>query len=167
MSRSILSPCHLVTLSPIYMQLNSAILRCGSGGQVHGGAQAMEQGYYGSPTIHDDTVVFVCEGDLWSVPASGGVARRLTSNPGEISTPMFSPDGTLIAFAGRDEGAPEVYVMPAKGGPGRRRTFLGANSTVVGWSRDGATIIFASNAAQPFPHIRQLYSVGWRGGEPQ
>ena len=73
----------------------------------------LQQGYYRFPTIHKDTVAFVCEGDLWSVPASGGIARRLTSNPGEITTPAFSPDGALLAFAGRDEGAPEVYVMPA------------------------------------------------------
>ena len=102
----------------------------------------MQQGYYGSPTIHRDTVVFVCEGDLWSVPASGGLARRLTSNPGEITTPVFSPDGALLAFAGRNEGSSEVYLMPAAGGPSRRLTFLGATSSAVGWSLDGETIIF-------------------------
>ncbi|MEP7188637.1 MAG: peptidase, partial [Roseiflexaceae bacterium] len=127
----------------------------------------MDQGYYRFPTIHNDTVVFVCEGDLWSVPAAGGIARRLTSNPGEVSTPAFSPDGALLAFAGRDEGAPEVYIMPAEGGPARRLTFLGANSAVVGWSRDGQQIIFSSNAAQPIPRVHQLYTIDWRGGEPQ
>jgi hypothetical protein len=57
----------------------------------------MEHGYYRFPTIHNDTVVFVCEGDLWSVPTAGGVARRLTSNPGEITTPVFSAVKTLRA----------------------------------------------------------------------
>src|SRR6185295_14929300 len=127
----------------------------------------MEHGYYRFPTIHNDTVVFVCEGDLWSVPAAGGIARRLTANPGQISTPAFSPDGTLLAFAGRDEGAAEVYVMPAAGGPSRRLTFLGANSAVVGWSSDGETIIFSSSAGQPFQRVSQLYAINWQGGEPQ
>ena len=44
----------------------------------------MTQGYYRFPTISADSVVFVCEDDLWAVGASGGVARRLTANPGEV-----------------------------------------------------------------------------------
>jgi tricorn protease len=38
------------------------------------------QGYYRFPTINGDCIVFVGEDDLWTVPASGGMARRLTSN---------------------------------------------------------------------------------------
>ena len=126
-----------------------------------------EQGYYRFPTIHDQTVVFVSEDDLWTVPASGGTARRLTANPGQASHPAFSPDGTLLAFAGRDEGAPEIYVMPAGGGPARRLTCLGGDSWVVGWQPDGLAVIFASNAAQPFDRVHALYAVDVAGGPPR
>ena len=98
-------------------------------------------GYYRWPTIHDDTVVFVCEDDLWSVAASGGVARRLTANPGSVQSPALSPDGTLLAFVGRDEGPGEVFVMLAVGGEARRLTFLGETMRVCGWSRDGRDIL--------------------------
>ncbi len=125
-----------------------------------------EAGYYRFPTIHYDTVVFVCEDDLWSVPASGGIARRLTSNPGQASTPALSPDGTLLAFAGRDEGTPEVYCMPIAGGPAHRLTFLGANTWVVGWSVDSQSVIFASSAGQPFVRQDRLYAIHRDGGEP-
>ena len=37
-----------------------------------------EAGYYRHPSIQGDTVVFVCEDDLWTVAAEGGTARRLT-----------------------------------------------------------------------------------------
>jgi tricorn protease len=127
----------------------------------------MEQGYYQFPTISGDTIVFVCEGDLWSVPVGGGVARRLTANPGPASTPALSPDGALLAFAGRDEGEPEVYVMPAAGGSARRLTFLGADVRVSGWSLDGSSIIFSSNAAQPFAALYHLYAVDPAGGPPR
>src|SRR5512138_2825897 len=86
----------------------------------HDQGARMTSGYYRCPTIHQDTVVFVCEDDLWTVPAQGGIARRLTSNLGEVSYPFLSPDGSQIAFVGREDGQQEIYVMPALGGPARR-----------------------------------------------
>lgn len=125
-----------------------------------------EAGYYLTPTIHRETVVFACEDDLWTVPAAGGVARRLTSNPGRASTPALSPDGGLLAFTGRDEGNDEVYVMPAEGGEATRLTYLGANTQVTGWTPDGASIVFASEAGQPFGRRTHLYGISPEGGEP-
>ena len=84
----------------------------------------MTDGYYRFPTIHQDTIVFVSEDDLWSVPRQGGLARRLTSNLGEANYPVLSPDGELLALVGRQEGMPEVYLMPAAGGSARRMTYL-------------------------------------------
>lgn len=126
-----------------------------------------EAGYYRFPTIHHDTIVFVCEDDLWTVSASGGIARRLTSNPGQASLPALSPDGALLAFIGRDEGSPEVYCMPAAGGPAQRLTYLGAHSWVVGWTPGGRDIVFASNTTQPFARQYQLYAIPHAGGELQ
>jgi tricorn protease len=123
------------------------------------------QGYYRFPTIHKDTVVFVCEDDLWTVPVSGRTARRLTSGLGEAGSPCFSPDGKWLAFISRDEGHPEVYVMPAQGGRSIRRTFLGASlARIVGWSRDGRKILFACNGAQPMIKIMKIFAVDREGG---
>ena len=60
----------------------------------------MDHGYYRFPTIYRDTVVFVSEDDLWLVPRQGGLARRLTSNLGEVNYPALSPDGSWLAFVG-------------------------------------------------------------------
>jgi tricorn protease len=60
------------------------------------------------PDIHEDLVVFVHGEDIWSVPAEGGVATRLTINDGEERFPRFSPDGNLIAFTGYYDGNPDV-----------------------------------------------------------
>ncbi len=119
----------------------------------------MPSGYYRYPTIHADTVVFVCEDDLWSVPATGGIARRLTANLAEVTRPALSLDGAQLAFVGHEEGEAEIYVMPAHGGPARRVTFLGApNCQTAGWTRDGK-ILFASNTGQPFTALFNVYSV--------
>jgi len=124
-------------------------------------------GYYRYPALHRETVVFVSEDDLWTVPASGGIARRLTSNLGAISSPFISPDGTTIAFTGREEGNSEVYVLPIEGGPVRRVTYLGTSSGVVGWTPDGAKILFASDFEQPFDRQQDIYTVSPEGGLPE
>jgi tricorn protease len=127
----------------------------------------MPDGYYRYPTIFGDQVVFVCEDDLWSVPVSGGIARRLTSNRGEVSRPHFSPDGQWLAFVGREEGENEVYVMPSLGGPAKRLTFLGGSiCQVAGWTPDHK-IVFANNAGHWYLRFTQLYTVDPQGGAPQ
>ncbi|HEY7994750.1 MAG TPA: PDZ domain-containing protein [Candidatus Eremiobacteraceae bacterium] len=123
-------------------------------------------GYYRCPTINGDTIVFACEDDLWSVETTGGIARRLTAGRGDCIFPRFSPDGASIAFVGRDEWHPEVFVMPAGGGAARRLTFLGAEvSTVNGWTTDGKSVVFTTDARVPFLRNLAAYTVPADGGE--
>jgi tricorn protease len=115
-------------------------------------------GYYRFPTVNKDTIVFVSEDDLWSVPLGGGMARRLTSSLSEATRPVLSPDGAWLAFVGREEGQADVYVMPALGGPARRLTFDGGLCWTVGWTRDGR-ILFANHSRQPHNAIMHLYTL--------
>src|SRR6266536_3260750 len=123
-------------------------------------------GYYRFPTIRDETVVFVSEDDLWTVSASGGIARRLTSGLGTASHPAISPDGNWIAFSGREEGPAEVFIMPFEGGQPRRVTFVGTAAIVVGWTPQGE-VVYASDSGQPFLRMMRLFAVSREGGEPR
>ena len=125
------------------------------------------QGYVRYPTIHQDSIVFVSEDDLWLVSSAGGRAERLTAGVAEVSYPRFSPDGTQLAFVGREEGPSEIYVMPAPGGPASRLTFQDSSSKVAGWSPDGAEILYASNAGQFAMRFEVIYSINPKGGEPR
>jgi tricorn protease len=124
-------------------------------------------GYYRFPAIYGETLVFVSEDDLWTVPVEGGPARRLTAGLGPVSHPFFSPDGAVLAFTGREEGHAEVYVMPAAGGAIRRVTYLGANSIVLGWTLESGRILFSSDAAQPFDRIGVVCSIRPDKGLPE
>jgi len=101
-------------------------------------------GYFQHPCIHGDEVVFVSEGELWSVAADGGIARRLTDADGTAAWPWFDPDGKRIAFTSSHEGRAEAYVMDARGGLPERISFLDARTLVRGWLPDGRVLV-ASN----------------------
>ena len=93
--------------------------------------------------IYKDKIVFSYAGDLWLVSSSGGVARRITTDPGLELFPKFSPDGKWIAFTGQYDGNFNVYVMPADGGEPKQLTFepdpapvperMGPNNQVITW----------------------------------
>jgi len=126
-----------------------------------------QSGYYRYPTINGDDVVFVCEDDLWKTTSKGGIAIRLTSNFGDVSHAMLSPDKKYIAFTGREEGHSEVYLMSSDGGQEKRLTYLGKDSLVVGWTDDSKSIIFSTNFGQAFAAVRKVYKVSLEGGIPE
>ena len=84
-------------------------------GFIQTGTAAGRNGYYRYPAIHGNTIVFTSEGDLWTVDAAGGAARRLTSHAGMETSPAISRDGLTLAFSAQYEGPTEVYTMPISG----------------------------------------------------
>ena len=101
------------------------------------------------PTLSRTHIVFVHAGDLWSVPREGGDARRLTMGAGVEDNPVFSPDGSLIAFTGEYDGNVDVFVMPATGGVPKRLTWHPAPDSVLGLTPDGKRILFSSPRTAP------------------
>ncbi|MBN2172957.1 MAG: PD40 domain-containing protein [Bacteroidales bacterium] len=110
------------------------------------------------PDIHENLVVFVHGEDIWSVPATGGIATRLTINDGEERYPKISPDGSMIAFTGYYDGNPDVYVMNKYGGNITRLTYHPSYDQVIGWHPAKNKIIF--NSYRPgYPGYTRLYLI--------
>lgn len=118
---------------------------------------------YGRLTMNQTHIVFTFAGDLWSVERNGGPARRLTSHPGEESYPVFSPDGSQIAFSRQIGGNWDIYVMPAGGGEARQITYHPRNDYVNGWTPDGKSILFMS----PMTGGPRLYTIALDGVLPR
>jgi tricorn protease len=115
------------------------------------------------PALSQTQIVFNYAGDLWSVDRKGGHATRLTVGVGIETSPVFSPDGTTIAFTGEYDGNTDVFTIPATGGVPHRVTYHPSADTAVGWSPDGKEILFRSNR-QSNSGYTQLYEVPASGG---
>jgi tricorn protease len=128
------------------------------------------------PDVSADDICFVYAGDIWSVPLSGGLARKLTNHEGLELFPKFSPDGKQIAFTGQYDGNTHVYFMPARGGEPTRLTYhpaiaetterMGPEHVVMDWSRDGSKILYRSRRDVSDVWSGKLYLADVKGGMP-
>ncbi len=116
-----------------------------------------------SPTISRTEIAFVYGGDIWTVPRSGGEARRLVTGYDIASAPFYSPDGETIAFSADYDGNFNVYTVPAIGGEPRRLTYHPGHDTVIGWTPDGKNVVFVSLRNSP-TDAQQAYTVSTQGG---
>ncbi len=126
------------------------------------------------PDINGDLIVFVYAGDIWSVPANGGDARKLTSHLGREIYPKISPDGRWIAFSAEYSGSRQIYVMPAAGGSPRQLTFYndvgmmpprgGFDNMAMDWTPDSKAILFRANRTPYGRRMGKYFLVNLDGG---
>ncbi|MGM0943589.1 MAG: S41 family peptidase [Bacteroidota bacterium] len=112
-------------------------------------------GYFMHPDVHENTVVFVAEGDIWMASTEGGMATRLTTHPGDESHPKISPNGKWVAYAASYEGPTEVYMMPISGGLPRRLTFEPMASIPTAW-RSESEVAYVTNQYSTLPRLRTV-----------
>ena len=144
-----------------------------------GTAQNNETKLLRFPAVHGNQVVFTYAGDLYTVPLTGGVARKLTSySDGYEVFARFSPDGKQIAFTGQYDGNTEVFLIPSEGGIPKRLTYtatlhrddisdrMGPNNIVMTWE-DNNHVVYRSRK-QSFNSFKgQLFKVSTGGGLSQ
>jgi Tol biopolymer transport system component len=88
--------------------------------------------------------------DIYRMPLEGGTAQLIADLPGDAFEPVWSPDGTEIAFEGATPGTwSAIFVVSSNGGGDPRliADFPGADAQ-PSWSPDGLQIAFNSNGPQ-------------------
>jgi len=119
------------------------------------------------PAVSKTHVAFVYAEDLWIADLDGKNPKRLTSDLGVESNPVFSPDGSIIAFSGQYDGNTDVYTIPITGGSPTRLTWHPDRDTVRGFSPDGKKILFGSPREVYTSRHSQLFLVPLTGGMPE
>ncbi|MGA7616736.1 MAG: LpqB family beta-propeller domain-containing protein, partial [Thermoanaerobaculia bacterium] len=129
---------------------------------AHGATPALSQ-----PALSPDgsEIAFVAGGDIWTVPAKGGVARLLVASPATDSRPLYSPDGKFLAFDSDRSGNGDVYLLDLRSGALRRLTWDDGFESLDSISKDGRWIYYSSNSAD-VSGMDDVYRVSVDGGTP-
>ncbi len=116
------------------------------------------------PALSADRIAFAYGNDLWTSRLDGSGVQRITSGPGTKTSPVFSPDGSLLAFSAELDGNLDVYVVPAAGGVPKRLTWHPGRDVVQDFTPDGKAVLFTSPRESFNNRHTQLYTVPVEGG---
>lgn len=125
------------------------------------------------PSISPDgeRIAFTYRGDIYTVPAKGGIATPVTFHTAYDYMPVWSNDSKKIAFASNRYGNFDVFVVDANGGETTRLTFHSANELPYTFSNDDKLVLLGATRQdlathRQFPTSSQpeLYSVPATGG---
>lgn len=117
-------------------------------------------------------IAFAFQGNVFVVPAAGGVARLLVGNGHHSFAPVWSADGRRIAYASDVHGNFDVFVVDAQGGPSRRLTTHSAAELPLSFTPDGKEVLFSAqrmdgraNLLFPSKSAGELYKASVDGGK--
>jgi Tol biopolymer transport system component/C-terminal processing protease CtpA/Prc len=129
------------------------------------GAQGVPSFYEPGISPDGSEIAFVSGGDIWTVSAAGGPARVLVAHSAHESRPLYSPDGSMLAFNSNRNGGLDVYIMNLRTGDVRRLTNDAGSEELSGWSGDSRWVYFTSSA-EDVAGMSDVFRVRATGGTP-
>lgn len=150
-------------MARIWLGLVGAVLMAGTA--VSATPQAKPSMYDPALSPDGSEIAFVSGGDIWTVPSNGGTARLLVTDPATEARPLYSPDGTKVAFQSTREGPSNIYILTLATGEVRRLTYSDAGENLDAWSPDGKWIYFTSSN-NDVGRQNDIFRVSADGGTP-
>ncbi len=117
-------------------------------------------------------IAFTYKGNIYTVAVGGGLAKQITSHTSHDTQPIWSPDGSKLAFASNRDGGFDVFLVSKDGGVAKRLTSHSANEYPEAFI-DNDRLLFSSSIQpdirnQQFPSamFSQIYEVDMEGNRP-
>jgi len=91
-------------------------------------------------------------GDIWLTDLARGASSRVTANPSNDASPIWSPDGSRLVFRSDREGAILLYEVAAGGGSAEGVLFkppdISPSRFPTDWSSDGRYLVYHNGPVQ-------------------
>src|SRR5229473_523020 len=139
-----------------------------------GGAQApalidvtVHEGTSMSVAVSPDgrTLAVDLQGSIWTLPAAGGAATRITDVFNDARQPVFSPDGQWITFFAYRDGGYDLWAIAPDGANQHKLTWGPFDDREPAWSHDGTRVAFSSDRGNPLGSDYNIWTLDRRSGE--
>jgi Tol biopolymer transport system component len=120
------------------------------------------------PAISSDAshITYSWQGDIWVLKNGESIPSRLTIHEGYDSNPVFSADGSKIAFSSNRYGNNDIFLTAVRNGSVERITYRNSNDRLTDWA--GGKLYFTTE--RDFNAVEwdaEVHSVPAEGGTPQ
>src|SRR5262245_19730128 len=128
-------------------------------------------------TVHEGTSMSVAispdgrtlavdlQGSIWTLPAAGGTATRITDIFNDARQPTWSPDGQWITFFAYRDGGYDIWAVAPNGSQQHKLTWGPFDDREPTWSHDGTRVAFSSDRGDPLGGDYNIWTLDMRSGE--
>ena len=127
-------------------------------------------------TVHEGTSMSVAvapdgrtlavdlQGSIWTIPAAGGTATRITDIYNDARQPTFSPDGKWITFFAYRDGGYDIWAVAPDGTNQHKLTWGPFDDREPIWSHDGTRVAFSSDRGSALGSDYNIWTLDVRSG---
>ena len=109
-------------------------------------------------------IAFSYQGDIWTVPTSGGQAFRITIHEAYEENPQWSNDDKQIAFTSNRWGNNDIFVINATGGIPKRITYNSSSDLINDWTANNKLLFTTRRTFRQIEWEKEIYSASPKGG---
>jgi Tol biopolymer transport system component len=111
------------------------------------------------------TLAVDLQGSIWTIPAAGGAATRITDIYNDARQPTWAPDGKSIAFFAYRDGGYDLWSIAPDGSQQHKLTWGAFDDREPAWSHDGTRLAFSSDRGSPLGSDYNIWVMDIRTGE--
>jgi len=111
------------------------------------------------------TLAIDLQGSIWTLPATGGTAKRITDLFNDARQPTWSPDGKWITFFAYRDGGYDIWAVAPDGSNQHKLTWGPFDDREPIWSHDGTRVAFSSDRGDPLGSDYNIWVLDARSGE--